>query len=110
MPPLPLFLIAATSTAVAVICLSLSIAERYGTRLFIRALVACGQMAFTWYLVHLVVGLGGLETLRLEGKGTLYSSIATAAGFFAVICGISLVVRNRGWRGPLEALMRRVAG
>jgi uncharacterized membrane protein YeiB len=110
MPPLPMFLIAASSTAVAVICASLTIAERFAGTVAMRSLVACGQMAFTWYVVHIVVGLGGLVMLGLAGSKSLMFSVVAAAGFFVTLCAISLAVRSRGRRGPLEWLMRRLAG
>jgi uncharacterized membrane protein YeiB len=110
MPPLPAFLLAAGSTAVAVIAASLFIAERYPTALPVRALVACGQMAFTWYVFHIVFGLGTLMKLGIVDNQTLGRAVTLAAGFFVVICLISLAVRATGRRGPLEALLRKVAG
>lgn len=110
MPPLPLFLIAAGSTSVAVIATSLFISQRFSEFLPVRALVACGQMAFTWYVLHIVVGLGGLQAFGLEDNQRISIAVASAAGFFVVISLISLVVRSRGHRGPLEWIMRKVAG
>ncbi len=110
MPPLPLFLVAAGSTSVAVIATSLFIAQRFSNFLPVRALIACGQMAFTWYVLHIVVGLGGIEALGLQDHQSLAVAAAAAAGFFVAISLISLVVRSRGHRGPLEWMMRKVAG
>jgi uncharacterized membrane protein YeiB len=110
MPPLPLFLVAAGSMAVAVIASSLLISQRFSDFLPVRALIACGQMAFTWYVLHIVVGLGGLEALELQDHQSLAAAAAAATGFFVAISLISLVVRSRGRRGPLEWMMRKVAG
>jgi uncharacterized membrane protein YeiB len=110
MPPLPMFLMAAGATAVAVIASCLIVAERYPAALAVRAMVACGQMAFTWYLLHIVLGLGGLIALGLIDNQSLIVAVASAAAFFVVISLISLAVRSRGRRGPLEWLLRKVAG
>jgi uncharacterized membrane protein YeiB len=110
MPPLPAFLLAAGSTAVAVIAASLFIAERYPTTLPVRALVACGQLAFTWYVFHIVIGLGTLMKLGIVDNQTLGTAVTVGAAFFAGICLVSLAVRATGRRGPLESLLRKVAG
>jgi uncharacterized membrane protein YeiB len=109
MPPLPLFLAAAGGAAVSVLCVSLFLAVRFGETFPMRALVACGQMAFTWYILH-AVGLGLLMELQLDGRGTLPVAVAAAAGFFAAISLVSLVLRTRQHRGLMEGLMRRIAG
>jgi uncharacterized protein len=110
MPPLPAFLLAAASTSVAIIAGSLLVADRYPKALPVRALVACGQMAFTWYVFHIVIGLGTLLKLGYVDNQSLTAAVVTAAGFFLVISLISLAVRRAGRRGPLEWLLRKVAG
>src|SRR5579863_3925541 len=109
MPPLPLFLASAGAAAVAVITASLIVAERFPHAFIVRALVACGQMAFTWYVLHIVLGLGGLIALGLIDNQALAAAVASAAAFFVVIALLSLAIRARGKRGPLEWLMRKVA-
>jgi len=110
MPPLPPFLLAAGATSLAVIAASLMIAARYPDAFPVRAVVACGQMAFTWYVVHIVIGLGSLVALGLTDNQTLATAVWMAAFFFAGISLISLAIRAAGRRGPLEWLMRKVAG
>jgi uncharacterized membrane protein YeiB len=108
-PPLPLFLLAAGSSAVAVIAASLPVAERFGSAFPVRAVVACGQMAFTWYVLHIVVGLGTILSLDLTDE-PLWLAFSAALICFAAAALISLVVRSRRRRGPLEWLLRKVAG
>jgi uncharacterized protein len=110
MPPLPLFLLAAGGTAVAVIIMSLEIAERFAAAFVIRALIATGQMSFTWYIGHIVIGLGGVEQSGLTGNQPLPRAVAAAAVFYAGVLLISHAVRSRGYRGPLEWLLRKIAG
>ncbi len=63
MPPMPLYMIAAAGTARAVIAASISLVERYRDSMWLRPLVATGQLALTLYLGHVVVGMGSLEAI-----------------------------------------------
>jgi uncharacterized membrane protein YeiB len=110
MPPLPPFLLSAAGTAVAVIAASVAIAERFPSNAAVRALVATGQLAFTWYVGHILIGLGGVTALGLTEDRPLAIGFATGAGFFAVAALLSLWCKRRFRHGPLEWLMRRVAG
>ena len=94
----------------AIIVLSLEVAERFAGAFAVRALVATGQMAFTWYIGHIVIGLGTLEHFQWVDNQPLGRAVATASGFYAVVMLISLAVRSHNFRGPLEWLLRKVAG
>jgi uncharacterized membrane protein YeiB len=67
-------------------------------------------MAFTWYVLHIVLGLGGLIALGIIDTQSLSVAVTSAAAFFIVITLISVAVRACGKRGPLEWLLRSVAG
>jgi uncharacterized membrane protein YeiB len=110
MPPLPLFLLSAVGTAVAVIAASVAVAERFPLALVVRALVATGQLAFTWYVGHIFIGLGMVIALGLTETRPLPAGVATGLGFFTVAAVLSLAWRRWFRYGPLEWLMRRVAG
>ena len=110
MPPLPMFLLSAAATAVAVIAGSVRAGERWGDALPVRALVATGQLAFTWYIAHIIFGLGGVILLGLTEDQPVAAGFLTGLGFFAVATVLSLLWRRRFRHGPLEWVMRRVAG
>lgn len=110
MPPLPVFLTAALGAATIVICLCLALADRAAAAAPVRALASTGQMAFTWYVAHIVVGLGTVESLGLIGRCTLTVAAATGLGVFLVIVAISCAWRRFFRRGPLEAVLRRLEG
>ncbi len=109
MPPLPLFLLSACGTAVAVVGASLLVAGRFQDNPLVRALVATGQMAFTWYVAHIYLGLGAVLALGLDKKAPLPVAAATGVGFFAAAV-VSLLWKRSFRHGPVEGLMRRVAG
>ena len=110
MPPMPLFLLSAAGTAIFVIAGSVEVAERFRDSSIVKALAATGQMAFTWYVGHIVLGLGTVIVLGLEGTRSVAAGVAAGGMFFIVACIVSLAWRRRFRHGPLEWLMRRVAG
>jgi uncharacterized protein len=108
MPALPVFLIAAAATALAVIGGSATLARAYGHRVWLRSLVATGQLAFTWYIGHIVLGLGTVLSLGLAGTQPLEVALLTGAGFFFAAAVGSLAYKRWFSHGPLEWLMRRI--
>ncbi len=105
MPPLPLFLLNATGCALVVIGGCTLIERRWPTARPLLALAATGRMAFTWYVAHILLGLGGVIVL-----GWLHTShwqaLATATAFFALAVIASFAWRRRFANGPLEFLLR----
>ena len=110
MPPLPLFLISAGATAVAVIAASVRAADLFRDTLPVRALATTGQMAFTWYIAHIFLGLGTVIVLGPTEDQPLAVGLGAGLAFFALAAVLSLLWRRRFRHGPLEWVMRRVAG
>ena len=109
MPALPLFLLASGGEAVAVIALCVRLVELTDPRWW-RPLSATGQMALTWYVAHILLGLGTIVAFDLVNSESLPVAAACGVGFF-----VTAVVFSCGWKalfrpGPLEALLRRLAG
>jgi uncharacterized membrane protein YeiB len=109
MPALPLFLLAAGSEAVAVIALSVRLTEAWRTRAW-RPLADTGQMALTWYFAHIVLGLGTVVALGRVSTEPLPVAAGCGLLFFAVAVLVSWLWKKAFRHGPLEALMRAVAG
>ena len=111
MPPMPLYMLAASGTAVVVIVLCVRIAGRFaGAARWLAPLVATGQLALTLYVAHVVIGLAPLEVLGLgHGRRSVAFSIAWGAAFCVGAVGFSHLWRSRFSRGPLEMVMRRLA-
>jgi uncharacterized protein len=109
MPALPIFILAAGGTAVIVISLCVRLVGETPSRIW-QPLIATGQMALTWYFAHIVLGLGTVVHLGLESKTTLTTAAATGLGFFAAAAMISWCWKRWFDQGPLEWLLRRLAG
>ena len=67
-------------------------------------------MALTWYVGHIVLGLGAVEALGLIGNETLPVAFGSGLAFFALAVVLSWVWKAFFRHGPLEWLMRRIAG
>jgi uncharacterized membrane protein YeiB len=107
MPPLPIFLLNAIGCALLVIGASSLIERHWKDGWGIRALAATGRMAFTWYVAHIVIGLGGVIVLGWT-RATHLQALGAASGFFAVAVATSLWWRKRFSNGPLEFILRSV--
>jgi len=108
-PPLPLYALAGAGTAVLVICGSIWLGERLPQKAT-EPFVSAGQLALTIYLAHVLIGMVVLDTFdRLEDQ-TLGWAVLTSLIFSSVAVVLSWAWRRRFSRGPLEAVMRRVAG
>ncbi len=105
-PPVPLYMIAGSGTACAVIAASVEVGERCRDSVLLFPLTATGQLALTLYVSHVVVGMGTLDALgRLYDQTVSFSVLATVA--FCVSAGLfASVWRKYFKRGPLEAVMR----
>lgn len=104
------FLISAGGLAVAIIALSLMIAEAAPNSVPVQMLVATGQLAFTWYLAHIILGLGTIEALGLTGTQPPMIALLAALILFTAAALISSGWKKRARHGPLEWLMRVVCG
>ncbi len=108
-PPLPLYLAAGGGTAVLVIMGSIWLGQRIPGAAS-EPLVSTGQLALTIYLAHVFIGMGILDAVdRLEDQ-TLAWAVIMSFTFSAVAIAFSWAWRRRYQRGPLEWVMRRVAG
>jgi uncharacterized membrane protein YeiB len=108
LPPMPFYLLSAGGAAIIVIILSIMLSRKYPGSVFIKSLVATGQLALTLYVAHVIVGMGVLEFFgRLENQSLEF---AVLSAFLFILFGVifSVLWRKRASRGPLEFIMRRM--
>jgi uncharacterized protein len=109
MPALPLFLLASGGEAVAVIALCVRLVGERSSNV-VQPLVATGQMALTWYIAHIIFGLGGIVALELEATQSQLTAACAGLCFFAGAALFSSIWMRYFRRGPLEAAIRALAG
>lgn len=110
MPPLPIYMCNGISIALAVTSACILIAKRFKNNTIIDALYKTGQLALTFYVAHVIIGMGIIEVIQPKKMGTasiefslIYSLI------FSLLCvGFAVLWRKHKKSGPLEWLMRRL--
>ena len=108
-PPTPGYLVAGSATAVLVIVSCCELVDSLPGKL-LQPLESTGRLALSFYLGHVLIGLGFCEALgRLENQ-SLPFAVTTSLIFFAACVLFAWLWCSRFKRGPLESLMRRVAG
>ncbi len=100
-------MLAGVGTASAVIGLCLILNKRWARS---ALLVPAGRQSLTLYIAHIVIGMGTLEALGLLGNQSIAVSLTAAL----LSCALA-VLYAKLWscyfrRGPIEALMRKLAG
>ena len=108
-PPGPLFIAAGSASAVALIGLCVEATQSRARAGWVVALVATGQLAFTWYIAHAVAILVPLQHGWFD-EAPLWVALAYGGGCFALAVLASLWWRRRYPLGPLEGLIRQLTG
>ncbi|MCT4558703.1 MAG: DUF418 domain-containing protein [Pelagimonas sp.] len=109
-PPGPFYILSATGSAMVVLGLILAL-TRGDTGRWARVLATGGRQSLTLYLAHILLGMG-----LLEGLGLLNGALTATQIFLysLAFCGLCLIYTwawsRRFSRGPLEAMMRKLAG
>lgn len=109
-PPMPLYILAGTGVALAVIgiCLMASgVLDRIGV---LGVVTPAGRQTLTLYIAHILIGMGTLEMLGMLGGQNIGAAFAASLLF----CGLATVYAwawsRKFKRGPVEAVMRKMAG
>ncbi|NNC09890.1 DUF418 domain-containing protein, partial [Corallococcus exiguus] len=110
MPPGPAYVLTGAGAACSVIAACLWLTRvRPGD--WLEPFTAAGRMTLTLYVGHILLGMGTLEGLGLlDGSASLASVLLWALLFLMLATSAAWLWSWRFARGPLEAVMRRVAG
>jgi uncharacterized protein len=110
MPPLPIYMFSGTAIAFAIISACILISKKFENNFIIDALNKTGQLAFTLYVVHVVVGMGIIEVINPTkiGKYSIEFSVGYAI-VFSLLCILFAVIWLKYKKyGPLEWVMRKI--
>ncbi|MEM6768940.1 MAG: heparan-alpha-glucosaminide N-acetyltransferase domain-containing protein [Bacteroidota bacterium] len=112
MPPLPIYMLNGIFCAFSVIAASILILQRWPDSFILNSLVSMGKMALTFYVAHVVIGMGfsGLITDEAPGGSTSLFSVSYALVFSFICWLFTLQWRQYSAAGPLEWLMRKLTG
>lgn len=110
LPPMPLYSLAGMGFAAVVIGLCLAGAGILRRSGILAAVAPAGRQTLTLYIAHILIGMGALEELGLLGGLSLNAALLASVTFCAAATLYAYLWSKRFKRGPVEALMRRVAG
>lgn len=110
MPPLPMYMILGSSFAIFTISLCIFIAKKFQKNILIIVLNKTGQLALTFYVAHVIIGMGIIQFINPEKMGnyTIEFSVLYAL-FFSIISVIFAIIWTKYKKyGPLEWVMRKL--
>jgi len=110
MPPLPIYMFNGIAIAFSLISACILIAKKFENTFIIDALNKTGQLALTFYVAHVIIGMGIIEAINPSemGKYSVGFSVVYAL-VFSFLCIIFAVIWRRYKKsGPLEWIMRKV--
>ena len=112
MPPLPIYMISGSSIALFVITVCIRLGKKFDSNKVIKAFNSTGQLALTFYVAHVVIGMGLAEKIGIHELGHYPVEFALIyALVFSLFCILFAVVwKKYKTSGPLEWLLRKVVG
>ena len=112
MPPLPIYMVSGSSLAIFVISGCILLAHKYERNKIIDALYKTGQMALTFYVAHVIIGMGLVESIEPQKMGQYSIEFSFLyALLFSLLCILTAVLwRKYKTTGPLEWAMRKLTG
>lgn len=110
MPPLPVYMLNGIAVAFSIISACIIIAKRFESSFIVDALNKTGQLALTFYVAHVIIGMGIIETIDPNKMGNYSIEFSVIyALVFSVFCVIFAVIwRKYKESGPLEWIMRKI--
>tara|TARA_B100001287_G_scaffold76620_1_gene63710 strand:- start:15512 stop:16588 length:1077 start_codon:yes stop_codon:yes gene_type:complete len=110
MPPLPIYMISSSAVAIFIISSCIFISKKYKNNFLINVLAKTGRLALTFYIAHIVLGMGIIETIYPEKMGhfSIEFSVFYALSFSLICCSFAVIWTKYNNLGPLEWLMRKI--
>lgn len=109
-PPMPLYTLAGLGAACVVVGGCLLISDPLKAMGVLRVLTPAGRQTLTLYIAHILVGMGTLEALGMLGGQTVVQAVGASLLFCFAATVYALIWARWFKRGPVEAVMRKLAG
>ena len=110
MPPLPIYMLNGMAISTFVISVCIWLGNKYEDRIFIILFKNMGQLALTFYVAHVVIGMGLVDIIGSKefGEYSMRFSFLYALSF----CFVSIIFASVWLKyfksGPLEFIMRKL--
>lgn len=109
-PPMPLYTMAGLGAASAVIGVCLLISKSLARRGVLQVVAPAGRQTLTLYIAHVLIGMGVLDALDMLGGQTERQALGASLVFCFGATLYAWLWSRRFKRGPIEAVMRKIAG
>jgi uncharacterized protein len=111
MPPLPFYMFNGVAISFALISACILIAKKFKDNFLIDALNKTGQLALTFYVAHVIVGMGIIEAINPTkiGNYSIEFSVICATVFSLMCIFFAVIWRKYYNSGPLEWILRKIA-
>ncbi len=112
MPPLPIYMFNGIAISISIISACIIIGKRLSTNKLLLALNKTGQLALTFYVAHVIIGMGIIETINPEKMGNypIEFSVAYALAFSLLCVLFATYWLKSRENGPLEWIMKKIIG
>jgi len=112
MPPLPLYMFNGIAISISIISACIMIGKRFSTNKLLLALNKTGQLALTFYVAHVILGMGIIEAINPDKMGSYPIEFSVAyALVFSLLCVLFATYwLNKRENGPVEFIMKKIIG
>ena len=110
MPPMPFYILSASSSAIIMIVLCIRFTEQFKQAEWLQPFIFTGQLALSIYVAHVLIGMGLMEVFGWMEGYSLLASVIYAFVFYGTMVAIAHWWRQHFKRGPVEWIMRRITG
>ena len=112
MPPLPIYMFNGIAISISIISACIIIGKRFSTNKILLALNKTGQLALTFYVAHVIIGMGIIDAINPEKMGNYPIEFSVGyALLFSLLCVLfaTFWLKNRE-NGPIEWIMKKIIG
>lgn len=109
-PPMPLYMIAGMSMSAIIVGLCLRSSAWLRRAGILQLITPAGRQTLTLYIAHILLGMGTLQVLGLFGNQNLKIAILASIIFCTIATLYAYFWSKKFKHGPIEAIMRKVAG
>jgi uncharacterized membrane protein YeiB len=110
MPPLPIYMLTGCSFSLMLISSCILLSSKYEANFLVQSLHKTGQLALTFYLAHVIIGMGVIEEINPSKMGKYPIDFTLPyAMFFGLLCVLFAVIWTKYKKsGPIEWVMRKL--
>lgn len=112
MPPLPIYMFNGIAISILIISACIIIGKRFSTNKILLALNKTGKLALTFYVAHVIIGMGIIESIHPEKMGNYPIEFSVGyALIFSLLCVLFATFwLKRRENGPVEWIMKKIIG